>query len=265
VENLATRWAALGGESSDKVALERRSIETAIAREVNADLDGVLADLRGDNPRFRRGAAKGLGFVNSPRVLPALERALGDTGDDVRLVVDLLVSLGRIADPSTDDARLLPYLGHFDGDVRSDVALALARVFRARRNVRLAPIRPEERVPEVEAALFASIFDPEDPFVRGHAAQALGALGSSGAEDALANALRDEKPFPRLSAAHGLALCGTEKSIPPLLAALASATDENFRGQAALALGAIAERAGLAPPLGDLGTDAGKWRAWFGR
>jgi acyl-CoA thioester hydrolase len=267
VEEMTRRWAALGGEAGDAAEQERKALETAIAREVARDLEGVLADLRNaEAPAWRRTAARGLGFVGDPRVRPGLEPLLAEA--DARLRNDALVSLARIAEPATSpeaEDRILALLGGDDGEIRGNAALCLTRIWRKRRREGREPVPDAARAAVAEGALLQALVDPGDAVVRSQAAGALGALGTGGAEELLVNAVRDPDAFVRLSALHGLASCGTTRVVEPVLQALEREAPGNLRTAAALALGAIHERAGRAPPLGDLGTDAARWREWLSR
>jgi len=264
IDSLAESWQRANAEPGGRAADDARALETAIAREAWTNLEAVLADLKSSsNPRWRSSAARGLGFVVDPRARPALEAALGE--GDARLLSSVLVSLARHGDADTGDRAVAALLRHADPVVRGNAALCLARVFQARVRQGLPAVSPAERMADMEAELAVLLFDPADPIVRGNAAQALGDLGSPGAEDALLNRLRDDSTFVRIKAARALAHCGSPRADPPLLDALAREPEENVRTMLALALGAIAERQGKVPPHADLGTDAAKWRAWLGR
>ncbi len=263
IDSLSGSWQRANAEPGEKAALDARALETAIAREVWGALESVLADLRASaNPRWRSTAARGLGFVRDERIRPALEGVLGET--DPRLLSSALVSLARGADAATDDRAVVTLLRHPDAVVRGNAALCLARAFQARRQQGMEALAAE-RAADAEADLSILLFERDDPIVRGNAAQALGALGSPGAEDALLNLLRDDAAFVRLKAAQALALCGTPKALPPLLDALGREGEGNVRTVLALGLGAVAERRGQAPSYADLGTDAGKWRRFLQR
>ena len=264
LDQLAETWQRSAAETGERAAADSLAAESAAGGLAWGQMEMVLQDLReSPNPRWRSTAARGLGFVNDARALPALEGVLGEP--DPRLLCSALVSLARIADVAADDARIARLLRSSDPLVRGNAALALARVFQARRRQDMPAVSPSDRAQEVEADLSVLLFDPGDSIVRGNAAQALGGLGSPGAEDALMNRLRDEATFARLKTAQALALCGTQRSFPPLLDALGREGEGNVRTMLALALGAIAERRGLVPPHADLGTDAAKWRAWLQR
>ena len=251
-------YAGPGGANAD----EARSLETAIARETWARFDEVLQDLKeSPNPRWRTAAARGLGFVSNPRVVPALQQALGDA--DAFVLAAALVSLARIADVHTDDPAVGRLLTYPDKFVQGNAALCLARVFLARRQQALPPVEPPARAASLEADLRVLLFDTEDPILRADAAQALGGLGSPGAEEALLNRIRDDHPLVRLKVAQSLSYAGTAKSLDGLVDALGREGEKNVQVMLALALGSIVERGGRTPPLSDLGTDAGRWRQWL--
>lgn len=263
LDSMTRSWQVASASPGETAAQDARALESAIGREVWKEMATVLGDLAGsDNPRWRATAARGLGFVADPRVAPALVAVLREP--DVRLLNSALVSLARLGDVSIDTAAVAPHLRAADPVLRGNAALCLARVFQSRRRQGMEPA-PGAAEPELEADLAILLFDREDPIVRGNAAQALGALASPGAEDALLNRLRDEAAFVRLKTAQALALAGTPKSYGPLLDALGREGEGNVRTILALALGSIAEREGKTPPHADLGTDAPKWRKWLGR
>ncbi|MHC4821925.1 MAG: HEAT repeat domain-containing protein, partial [Planctomycetota bacterium] len=237
ITSMSNRWAALGAEPGVAAQSERSALASAIGGEVARDIEAVLAEARsGENPRFRRAAVRGLGFVatRQDEILQVLQSSLGSS--DVRLVTDVLVSMARHAHRDTDVELVAARMQHPDPVVRSNAALCLARVFRTRRSVGLEAVDADLN-DSMEAVLMTALFDPQDPFVRGHASQALGALGSAGAEGALLNGLRDQDTFARLSAAVALGSVGTRQSATPLIDALGRATDDNEKDALALSLG----------------------------
>jgi HEAT repeat protein len=261
VAELSSRWERATTEGHKEDA---RGYGLAAAKEVWDHIDTVLDDLaNSSNPRWRETAARGLGFVKNPRVLPALQPILKEP--DARLLAAALVSLALESDVDTDERQVAPLLSHADPVVRGDAALCLAKVFAARDRLQLPTLKDSSFGPELEAELMVLIFDKDDPIVRGNACQALGRLGSEGAEEALLNRLKDDSSFVRTTAAQALAQCGTQRSYPGLLDALAQEENANVRDAQALALGSISEKAGLHPPLSDLGTNAVKWRLWLKR
>ncbi|MCK6480688.1 MAG: HEAT repeat domain-containing protein [Planctomycetes bacterium] len=264
IESLSKAWQVASTTSGEGALADSNAAQTAIGREVWQAMDTVLADVeKSENPRWRVTAAKGLGFVNDPRARPALERTLGSA--DVRLLSAALVSLGRIGSPETEDAPVAVLLRHPDPVVRGNAALCLARIFQSRRQQGLAPLSPSDRLEDVEADLTVLLFEKDDPIVRANAAQALGGLGTPGAEDALLNRLRDEASLVRLKSAQALALTGTARAEAPLLDALGREPEGNVKTMMALALGSLAERQGRTPPHAELGTDAARWRGWLQR
>ncbi|HEU4394558.1 MAG TPA: HEAT repeat domain-containing protein [Planctomycetota bacterium] len=259
---LTQSWATAYTEPGQGSANEARALESAIGLEVWKRFDMVLSDLgNSDNPRWRAAAARGLGFVVDPRVRPALEKSLGDSNNQV--LCGALVSLARAADAQTDDRAVARLLTYPDAAVQGNAALCLARVFQTRHQQSLPAITPPERVPVVEVDLVLLLFHTGDPILRANAAQALGGLDSPRAEDALLNTLRDEHSFVRLKVAQALARCGSRRSLEFLLDSLGREQEKNVKFVLALAVGAVAEREGHAPPYAELGSDAGKWRAWL--
>jgi HEAT repeat protein len=265
IDDMTNRWEGLQAEPGERAASERAALESAIGREVFRDMDATLRDATdGDNPRHRHAALRGLGFIRDPRSLVPLEAALHSP--DVRDVVAAQVSIARIAPVELSlegEQRIVSLLNFPDREVRSNAALVLARVFRARQRLSLAAVEPADRREDVAAALMACLFDPEDSFVRGNAARALGVLGGEGVEDALQNGLRDRDLFARTCSAHALARAGSLRSVAPLVDALSRAKEPPLQQALVLAMGAIAERDGLTPPMEELKDDAAAWRKWF--
>jgi len=261
VNQLVDAWmqARTGGGAAS--GDEANALSTAIAREVWERFDAVIEDLASsDNPNWRVAAAKGLGFIQNPRVRPALEGVLGD--GDASVLAAALASLGLGADAATDDAKVARLLSFPDKIVAGNAALCMARVFQARRQQGL-PVLAAARVAVVESDLQVLLFDPMDPILRGTAAQALGELGTPVVEDALLNRVRDDNAFVRIKVAQALAQCGTPKGYEILLDSLGREGMKNVATVTALAIGSIAEREGLKPAYADLKSDAAAWRKWL--
>jgi hypothetical protein len=262
IQSLTESWLQAHSSSGEGASREAEALVSAIGREVWARFDEVVEDLKtSDNPRWRLAAARGLGFVHDLRVLPPLQGALGDK--DSSVVAAALVSLARTPWADTDDRKVAGLLTYPDKVVAGGAALCLAHVFQTRRQQKLPILDPPDRAKGIEADLLVLLFDGADPIVRGNAAQALGQLDSPTAEDALLNRVRDDHPFVRLKVAQALALTGTPKGYEVLLDSLGREQGKNVSIVTALAIGAIAERQGLAPPYADLKTDAAAWRKWL--
>ncbi len=261
VTQLTDAWMQARTGSGVASADEANALSTAIAREVWEKFDEVVEDLKAsDNPRWRIAAARGLGFVQNPRVRPALEESLAD--EDPSVLAASLVSLGLVASAETDDAKVSPLLSYPDKVVAGNAALCLARVFQARRQQGMEVLAPS-RTAHVESDLQVLLFDPTDPILRGSAAQALGELGTPAVEDALLNRVRDENTFVRIKVVQALAQSGTPKGYDILLDSLGREALRNVQSVTALAIGSIAERQGLTPLYSDLGVDAALWRRWL--
>jgi hypothetical protein len=257
-------WMHAYTDTGDGSSREAQALEHAVSGVVFKRLDEILEDLAtSDNARWRTAAARGLGFVRDTRVLPALQGALGDTSPDV--ICAALVSLARAAWVETDDKRIHALLSYPDKIVAGNAALCLAKVFQKRKEQGLPILEPASRAAILESDLLVLLFDGSDPIVRANAAQALGHLGSPTAEDALINRVRDEHPFVRAKVAQSLGFSGSPKAYESLLDSLGREQLKNVQTVTALALGSIAERQGLSPPLSDLGIDAANWRKWLKR
>jgi HEAT repeat protein len=261
ITQLTDNWMAARSSSSLNAADEANALSTAIARETWERFDDVVADLAtSDNPRWRVAAARGLGFVQNPKVVPALEGALRDS--DASVLAAALVSLGLQAAPEISVEKVSPLLTYPDKYVASNAALCLARVFQSRRMQKM-DVPPKGTSAGLESDLQVLLFDPVDPILRGTAAQALGELATPACEDALLNRVRDENTFVRMKVVQALAQAGSPKGYDILLDSLGREQLRNVQSVTALAIGSIAERQGLRPDYSDLGVDAALWRRWL--
>lgn len=228
---------------------------------VDENRDELLATLGREGERsFRRIAARGLGFgSDAGRIVPALMPVLADR-DEV-LVAGALVSLYLLEDARTPVRPLVELLNHPDLDIRSNAALALARVLRARRIEGLGPDEEVKRASGHLVLLVSSV--AEDEFVRAHAAAALGAIGDPAATDILTNLLGDASSAVRMRAAEGLGVLAQEQAVLPLIDALHAAPTPTEDRVVIAALTRIARSAGYPCDPEALGTSAENWRNWY--
>ena len=247
-------WRSQPGEDAARERYVERSAAVSIVRLHQDALIRTAADR--SEPARRRIAAKALGFATDPSAVRTLVDLLGERGDP-RLLTNAAFALAELRSPSVPGRPLIDLLGLPDADVRNNALLALFHSMEARRSTGGEPLPPIERaeaVPLIEAALF----DPDDHFVRGHAAACLGALGDPRSVDALINVLPDPNPFVRTRAALALGKIGDVKAVPALVAVIDETPRGTPRSAVTTALRVILERAGRqAPP----GLEASE-RAW---
>ncbi len=238
-------------------------LHTGVLRPMaDRNLDELLRTVGDRKERaYRTIAARALGFGSrAERTVPALAGVLGEA--DLSLVSSALVSLYLLKSPATPLSPLTKLLSHADADVRSNAALALYAVLRARRGEK----DRVELTPEVKAAagrLLVAVSDPRDPFVRAHAAAALGVIGDPAAADVLVNLLGDGEAAVRARAAEGLGQLGREQAVPALIDALGRATLPTEKKVIQAALEKIARRRGFPCDVEALGEDPTRWRAWY--
>ncbi|MHC4470432.1 MAG: HEAT repeat domain-containing protein [Planctomycetota bacterium] len=228
---------------------------------VDKNLDELLGALAESDQKHRRViAAKALGFgSDGKRIAPALAGVLGE--DNVYLVNNAAVSLYYLAYAGTPLAPLVRLISHEDTDIRSNAAIALAVVLRGRRVGGRVPL--DQDVRNASGKLIFLLSDRDDPYVRGHAAAALGAIGDPTSADDLINLLADSHSFVRIQAAGGLGEIGHEKAIPPLIEALGSAGAATTEKMIIAALARIAKVNGFPCDAEALGRDAANWRSWY--
>ncbi len=183
----------------------RERIAKVLAQPVRGgpELQRRLATLAASDDRdVRLGVSWTLGKIGAPEGVPALSTLLRDP--DAALRASAAGALGKIRVTSSLDA-LLEASDDNDPRARAAVVNAIARLgFRG---------------PEVLSALRGRLMDP-DGFVRNRALLALGRVGGSGADDALAQVADDER-FDPAARAVGLALVGNEASLAYAVRAIA--------------------------------------------
>ena len=180
-----------------------------------------------------------------PNQVPALVEALGASGEaDALNAAYALSAVGSPAIPALVAAL------REDATVRRRAALALSLIPGADSALRTAAADPDPRVravavdalaeqPAQDASVAALVgaLDDSDPWVRRHAADALGTLGSPTAADGLARRLADPEAFVRHNAATALMKLGPSAAaaVPALIPALRD-PDRYTRAMAGLAL-----------------------------
>jgi len=249
------RYMLLASQPGEDARSERNLLAPALSAEVaqfKPDLLRLLADK--SNEQRRRVAAKALAFCDDPAAVTALVKVLGER-DDVVLVNNAVIALGRIRSPNTPAEPLLALVGERDADVRSNALLALWHIFDAKRAVGASPLDPVAQQGAV-ATIETALFDPADPLVRANAAAALGALGDPRAVDSLLNLLRDDHPLVRTQTAIALSKLGDEKAIPALVKIIDTTPSGTPRKAVILSLTALLEKQGIHVPdsVGDEGT-----------
>ena len=218
------RFVKLRSGAGEQAARERALLGSALEAVVVQNESALVEALTTGDPPERRIAAKSLAFSTGSDAVLALSRTL-ETETDDRLLVGAAFALARRQEPTTDTAALVDLLDHANGDVRNNVLVALWHVLDARRDAGLPQMDAASSlraIPLLERALF----DPNDPFVRAHAAAALGALGDRRAVDGLINLLRDDHPFVRTHTALALGKLADRKAVTPLIELI----DETPRG-----------------------------------
>jgi len=228
---------------------------------VDDNLSELLKTLADPTEHHRRViAAKALGFgSDAPRIAPALVETL--ESDDVYLVNNALVSLYYLGYGDTELQPLVDLLSHEDADIRSNDALALFAILRHRRVDGRVPMT--EEVKKAAGNLLFLLADRSDPYVRGHAAGALGVIGDPALVDDLVNLLSDPSSFVRIKAAGGLGQIGEARAIPPLIQALTVSKGNESRMIVA-AMTRIATQNGFPCDAEALGKDSASWTAWYG-
>jgi len=166
----------------------------------------------------RKQAAKALGWIGSPEVVPALITAMKDPSDAVRKAA--AEALGYIKSPEVVPA-LIAALQDSDEAMRKQAAKALGWI----------------ESPEAVPALIAAMKDP-DTKGRVSAAEALGWIKSPEAVPTLIAAMKDLHKGVREAAAEVLSQINSREVVLALIAALKD-SDKAMQEQAAKALGRL--------------------------
>ena len=260
LDQYTQRWMSVQGQGNTEAAaaLER----TVIRPLVDKHLDELLTRVgQPDNRPRQITAARSLGFgSNVARIGPALMQQVGM--QDANLVTSVLVSLWLLESPDTPLGPLVDRLLSPDEDIRNNAAMALSAILRAKRQGERGP--PSDEVKRVAGKLVYLVSDEdEDPFVRAHAASALGAIGDPAATDILVNLLADRASVVRIRAAEGLGQLGQAQALPPLIQALEVAETPTEKTVVAASMERIARVVGYPVSAEALGFDAANWREWY--
>lgn len=220
------KWRELGARTDVADIDQRMSLEVVLTRQVYYNFDTILTELEhGSDPDHRVTAAGAIGFSKIPgpdepggdaSFQPLHPRAVAplltviESGQD-ELVINALLSLGRIAAPETPRDLLIELLvKHHSPDVRANAAYALAAV-----------AGPADG-PLVLPALFSALGDGY-PTVRLHVVKALGKIGDHAAQGPLVDRLRrDDTPLVQACAAMELGRLGDRGAITFLIEGLQS-------------------------------------------
>ena len=213
VDTLISQWDAAQHDGHVEQA-------DGLAGRIGAAVDGDLATFasaaRGEiGVKAQTIAVQALGFSKRPEATDLLVAAL--TERDAALVGNALIGLKLRADPATPLPPLVDLLRASFTEARRYASLALANVVLAREKVG----RPVESrtIAEAMTGLVGLIRD-RDPYVRLHAAKAMGALRQSESIDFLVLLLKDEHPTIRIAAASALERVGDPRAFPPIIALL---------------------------------------------
>jgi len=233
---------------------------------VERNLDELTATVKSTaEPRYRIIAARALGFgsdLSGDRIVPPLVSVLKNT--NVNLVNSALVSLYLLGWPETPIPPIVKLLNQEDMLIRSNGALALSAVLRARRKKNDGRIEMTVAIREASGRLMSIAHNPdEDPFVRAHAASALGTIGDPASADVLLNLLLDQYQVVRIHSAQGLGNLGQESAILPLIRSLKVTESLNESRIIVAALEEIATALEYPVDRQALGTEEGNWRAWY--
>jgi hypothetical protein len=260
VEGLVSQWDAAQADGHDQDAA---GFAAKAREEVDREFATFAAASRGEmDVRSQYLAVKALGFSGDARATPLLVARLADR--DARLVGNALIALKIRSDPATPLPPVLGLLRSQADEPRRFAPLALANVLLARERAGL-PLESSYRE-EAISSLVAVVKD-HDPYVRLHAAKAMGALGDAEANDYLAILLRDDHVQIRLAAAAALERIGDPRSFPKVVELL-DQSEPDVKPVVRDVLLSFAERiqgAPLAPAeRAALGLDRRAWDKWYG-
>jgi hypothetical protein len=220
------KWREFSARTEMSDVQQRVTLEEVLTRQVYYNFDTILAQLQhGTDPEHVIIAAAALGFSRIPApdepggnpaypaVHPRAVQPLMDTldsGND-ELIVNALLSLGRIAAPETSRQALMELMvKHHNAAVRANAALALSQII------------DENDRPLVLGPIFSALSD-SDATVRLHAVKALGKLNEKSAVGPLVDRLRrDDTPLVRACAAMELGKLGDPSAITYLIDGLQS-------------------------------------------
>jgi HEAT repeat protein len=201
---------------------QRRSASETLVQLGEEALPALIEATRAENPMVRWEAVNALGYIGSPKAIPAvLERVLIDT--DVHTRWRSIWALGCINDGSAQ-SRLQKYLTDDNPQKRWHAAVALSA------------LGGGEAIPILHQGLKSN-----DSWTRWEAANALGRTYNEKTADLLISAYKDSNTSTRQEIVLSLGRIGTPKVIPALIKALAD-EEREVRWRAAMALGWIGDR-----------------------
>ncbi len=198
---------------------ERRAAAQSLIDRGESAVPALIAASRDPDPMVRWEAVNTLGYIRSPRSIPAvLERVLEDP--DVHARWRSIWSLNSIND-GTVPGLLRPHLSAPDPRRRWNAAVALS------------VLGGQDAIPILHEGL-----KHPDPFTRWEAANGLGATHDSRTPRLLADALDDSPTDVRQEIALSLGRIGGPAALPGLARALNDPASE-VRWRAAMALGRL--------------------------
>ena len=259
IDTLITQWDAAQSSGQDEQA---SMLAAKIGEETDADFPLIAASAAGRyGLRAQHLAVKSLGFSKNPTATGLLVARLNDP--DPQLVANALIGLKLRSDPRTLLPPIIILLRSDAIEIRRYAPLALANVVLARERAG-RPIEPALAADAMTGLV--GLVQDRDPFVRLHAAKAMGALRLPEANDYLVLLLRDEHEKIRIAAAVGLVRIGDPQTLPQLVLLL---DDVGVNQQPIVRdlLAAFAERLQGAPLTPEqvtaLGTSPRAWGRWF--
>jgi HEAT repeat protein len=260
VDSLVAQWDALQADGREE---EAAAIAEKARLEVDAAYPSFVAASRGEMGLRRQYlGVQALAFATDPSATDLLVERL--SGSDPRLVGNALIALKVRADPRTPLPPVLSLLGKASTEPRRFAPLALANVLAARER---AGIPLETQHAQHAMTGLVGLIQDRDPYVRLHAAKAMGALRRSEAVDFLVLLLRDEHVRIRIAAAAALERIGDPRVFPQV-AVLLESCEPDARVLVRDVLFSYAERiqgAPLSPAEREaLGTSLPAWNRWFG-
>ena len=213
VDTLISQWDAA---QHDGQTAEADGLAGRIAAAVDGDFATFDSASKGAlGVKGQAIAVQALGFSRRAEATDLLVSTLKER--DAALVGNALIGLKLRADPNTPLPPLIDLLRANFTEARRYAPLALANVVLAREKVG----RPvESRTAEEAMTGLVGLIRDRDPYVRLHAAKAMGALRRSEAIDFLVLLLRDEHPTIRIAAAAALQRVGDPRAFPPIVALL---------------------------------------------
>jgi HEAT repeat protein len=205
-----------------------------------AAVDALLARLALDNPLNEEGtaaAADGLGYVQEPRVLPALVNALGSPSFFVRNYA--ASALGRLATPDAVEP-LIEALRDQSWTVQLSAAVALGTIGDVRAAAPLQAVLAHIETYVPQAAVYPPFLNDVRVHLRAKAARGLALIGTPNTLDLLEGMFRSTMRETQLIAAFGLAY----RKDPRVFEVLAEALKDKVSGiqiEAIEGLGALGD------------------------